>query len=78
MLKNKKLEIPNEMGVGTMAWGDEKAGFVSDPKHRPKRGEYNPADLQVKNVNMAWWRRFGAAGAASAVERLRNVHLSII
>lgn len=47
MLKKKKLEIPNDMGVGTMAWGDEKAGFVSDPKYRPKLGEYNPADLQV-------------------------------
>lgn len=47
MLKKDKLEIPNDMGVGTMAWGDEKAGFVSDPKHKPKEGEFNPADLQV-------------------------------
>lgn len=36
------------MGVGTMAWGDEKAGFVSDPKRRPKGGEFNPADIQVR------------------------------
>lgn len=50
MLKKKKLEIPNEMGVGTMAWGDEKAGFVSDPKYRPKQGEFNPADLQVRTT----------------------------
>ena len=47
MLKKGKLEIPNDMGVGTMAWGDEKAGFVSDPKYKPKEGEFNPADLQV-------------------------------
>ncbi|CAN0017938.1 unnamed protein product [Ascophyllum nodosum] len=46
MLKREKLKISNDMGVGTMAWGDEKAGFVSDPKHRPRRGEFNPADLQ--------------------------------
>ena len=48
MLKREKLKISNDMGVGTMAWGDEKAGFVSDPKHRPRRGEFNPADLQVR------------------------------
>ena len=47
MLKKGKLEIPNDMGVGTMAWGDEKVGFVSDPKYKPKDGEFNPADLQV-------------------------------
>lgn len=47
MLKKGKLEIPNNMGVGTMAWGDEKVGFVSDPKYKPKDGEFNPADLQV-------------------------------
>eukprot|EP00752_Nemacystus_decipiens_P006085 g5492.t1 len=46
MLKKGKLEIPNRMGVGTMAWGDEKVGFVSDPKYKPKDGEFNPADLQ--------------------------------
>lgn len=48
MLKKGKLEIPNDMGVGTMAWGDEKVGFVSDPKYKPKDGEFNPADLQVR------------------------------
>lgn len=47
MLKKDKFEIPNDMGVGTMAWGDEKAGFVSDPTQKPKEGEFNPADLQV-------------------------------
>lgn len=47
MLKRKKLEIPNDMGVGTMAWGDATKGFVSDPKYRPKDGEFNPADIQV-------------------------------
>lgn len=52
MLKKRKLEIPNDMGVGTMAWGDEKAGFVSDPKYKPKEGEFNPADLQVLLVSM--------------------------
>ncbi|CAM9242241.1 unnamed protein product [Ectocarpus sp. 13 AM-2016] len=46
MLKKGKLEIPNFMGVGTMAWGDKKVGFVSDPKYKPKEGEFNPADLQ--------------------------------
>ncbi|CAM9928832.1 unnamed protein product [Pylaiella littoralis] len=46
MLKKRKLEIPNNMGVGTMAWGDHNVGFVSDPKHKPKQGEFNPADLQ--------------------------------
>ncbi|CAM9747985.1 unnamed protein product, partial [Sphacelaria rigidula] len=47
MLKSKsKLDIPNGMGVGTMAWGDETSGFVSDPGYRPKEGEFNPADLQ--------------------------------
>ncbi|CAM9397081.1 unnamed protein product [Ectocarpus sp. 8 AP-2014] len=46
MLKKGKLEIPNYMGVGTMAWGDKKVGFVSDPKYKPKEGEFNPADLQ--------------------------------
>lgn len=50
MLKKGKLEIPNDMGVGTMAWGDEKVGFVSDPKYKPKDGEFNPADLQVRGV----------------------------
>lgn len=33
-----------------MAWGDEHAGFVSDPKRRPKEGEYNPADIQVRTT----------------------------
>lgn len=47
MLKKTKLEIPHGIGVGTMAWGDEDAGFVSDPKYKPKSGEFNPADLQV-------------------------------
>ena len=46
-MRKKKLEIPHNMGVGTMAWGDEKAGFVSDPTYKPKLGEFNPADLQV-------------------------------
>ncbi|CAN0042659.1 unnamed protein product, partial [Discosporangium mesarthrocarpum] len=46
LLKKTKLEVPHEMGVGTMAWGDEKRGFVSDPQRKPKGGEFNPADLQ--------------------------------
>lgn len=48
MLKKRKLEIPNDMGVGTMAWGDVNVGFMSDPKYKPKEGEFNPADLQVR------------------------------
>lgn len=53
MLKKGKLEIPNDMGVGTMAWGDDKVGFVSDPRYKPKDGEFNPADLQVR-VHVCW------------------------
>eukprot|EP00953_Heterococcus_sp_UTEX-ZZ885_P005759 3566-Heterococcus_DN1.PRE.2 len=41
-----KFEIPNELGVGTMAWGDTDRGFISDPRQRPKAGQFNPADLQ--------------------------------
>jgi aryl-alcohol dehydrogenase-like predicted oxidoreductase len=40
------LQIPNELGVGTMAWGDVDRGFISDPRQRPKAGQFNPADLQ--------------------------------
>ncbi|CAM9274446.1 unnamed protein product [Phaeothamnion confervicola] len=45
--KNQKLEIPHEMGVGTMAWGDEAAGFVADPRVKPRLGQFNPADLEM-------------------------------
>lgn len=55
MMKKKRLEIPNDMGVGTMAWGDEAAGFVSDPKYRPKDGEFNPADIQVGSGTGGRW-----------------------
>lgn len=66
MLKKKRLEIPHNMGVGTMAWGDAKAGFVSDPKHRPKAGEFNPADIQVREFE-ATWAEVDLVGSATPV-----------
>ncbi|CAN0151656.1 unnamed protein product [Hapterophycus canaliculatus] len=68
------------MGVGTMAWGDEKSGFVSDPKYKPKEGEFNPADLQgaydtLVNAGITFFDTSDVYGYRSAKEGYSAEHL---